>query len=119
MGQQIIDFIQTIVIELATIVPNRRLCFVMDNLQSHQNQQMSTIIIVAGHRLMFCAPYYPVNGPIEYVFNTIQGVLRIHNDVIIDDSSLINELRLAITAIPSFEPYFINCGYWCSHHGHT
>jgi len=118
-GQRMIDFVRTIVSEISTIAPNRRFCFIMDNLRSHQNQQMSTIIIAAGHRLMFRAPYYPVDGPIEYVFNTIQGVLRIRNDVIIDGSSLINELRLAIAAIPSFEPYFINCGYWRSRHGHT
>ena len=75
---------------------------------------MSAIIIGAGHRLVFRAPYYPVDGPIEYVFNTIQGVLRIRNDVIVDGASLQNEILVAIAAIPSFEPYFINCGFWRS-----
>ena len=50
----------------------------MDNLWSHRNQQMSAIIIGAGHRIVFCAPYYPVDGPIEYVFNTVQGVPLIY-----------------------------------------
>jgi hypothetical protein len=61
---------------------------------------------------VFRAPYYPIDGPIEYVFNTIQGVLRIRMDVITDGPSLINELNVAIAAVPSFEPYFVNCGFW-------
>ena len=73
---------------------------------------MATIIYAAGHRLAFRAPYYPIDGPIEYVFNTIQGVLRIRNDLITDGESLQNEMNVAIASIPSFEPYFINCGFW-------
>ena len=72
---------------------------------------MAAIIFAAGHRLAFRAPYYPVDGPIEYVFNTIQGVLRIRMDLIVDGPSLIAELNQAITGIPSFEPYFVNCGF--------
>jgi len=70
---------------------------------------MAALIWAAGHRLVFRAPYYPIDGPIEYVFNTIQGVLRIRMDVITDGPSLIN---VAIAAVPSFEPYFVNCGFW-------
>jgi len=73
----------------------------MDNLISHHNQQMSAIIIAGGHHIVFRAPYYSVDGPIEYVFNTIQGVLR-------------KEIDHAIVFIPSFAPYFINCGFWLS-----
>ena len=73
---------------------------------------MAALIWAAGHRLVFRAPYYPIDGPIEYVFNTIQGVLRIRMDVITDGPSLINELNVAIAAVPSFEPYFVNCEFW-------
>jgi len=38
---------------------------------------MAAIIYAAGHRLAFRAPYYPVDGPIEFVFNTTQGMLRL------------------------------------------
>ena len=78
---------------------------------SHQNVHMSAIILAAGHRIVFRAPYYPVDGPIEYVFNTIQGLLRIRNDQITDGNSLVQEKNVAIGAIPTFEPYFINCGF--------
>ena len=61
---------------------------------------MVALIYAAGHRIVFRAPYYPVDG-IEYVFNTIQG----------NGTSLLNKLLLAIASIPSFEPYFVNCGF--------
>ena len=114
-GTRMIAFVRSITHDLANLgTPNCRFCFIIDNLRSHHNIQMSAIIIGAGHRLVFRAPYYPVDGPIEYVFNTIQGVLRIRNDVIVDGASLQNEILVAIAAIPSFEPYFINCGFWRS-----
>ena len=114
-GNRMIDFVRRIVEDLATIqVKDRRFCFIMDNLRSHHSQHMSAIIIAAGHRIVFRAPYYPVDGPIEYVFNTIQGVLRVRNYLISDAATLQNEIDHAIATIPSFAPYFINCGFWLS-----
>ena len=78
---------------------------------SHHNVQMVALIYVAGHMIVFRGPYYPVDGPIEYVFNTIQGILRIRMDAITGGTSLLNELNLAIASIPSFESYFVNCGF--------
>ena len=73
---------------------------------------MATLIFLAGHRLVFRAPYYPVDGPIEYVFNTIQIDLRINWAEIEDGPSLIAAVHSAIGEIQLFVPYFINCGYW-------
>ena len=42
-----------------------------DNLTSHVNLVITQIIHAAGHRIIFRAPYYPVDGPIEYSFNTL------------------------------------------------
>ena len=81
-------------------------------ISSHHNAQMATIIFNAGHRLAFRAPYYPVDGPIEYVFNTIQFLLQINNDAINDGPSLQQELNLCITDVHNFEPYFEYSGYW-------
>lgn len=112
-GNRMADFIRKIIKDLAALdTPSCRFCFIMDNLRSHHNQQMAAIIIGAGHRLVFRAPYYPVDGPIEYVFNTIQGILRIRNDRITDGPTLQHEIDVAIASIPSFAPYFINCGFW-------
>ena len=77
-GNRMIDFVRRIIEDLATIqVKDHRFCFIMDNLRSHHNQHMLAIIIAVGHRIVFRALYYPVYGPIKYVFNTIQGVLRV------------------------------------------
>ena len=73
---------------------------------------MAALIFVAGHRLIFWAQYHPVGGPIEYVFNTIQGTLRINMASIYDGPSLVAEIYAAIGDIVTFEPYFVNCGFW-------
>ena len=73
---------------------------------------MAAIIYAAGSRLAFWAPYYPVDGPIEFVFNTIQGMLRLHMNQINDEASLTYQLVAAINGIPTFAPYFIHCGFW-------
>ena len=80
-------------------------------IRSHHNVQMSAIIHAAGHRIVFRAPYYPVDGPIEFVFNTIQGILRVRMDLITDGPSLVQEMNVAIASIPTFEPYFMHCGF--------
>lgn len=73
---------------------------------------MVNIILAAGHRIVFRAPYYPVDGPIEYVFNTVQCLLRINNHRISDGQSLTNEVVASIASIQTFVPYFTNCGFW-------
>lgn len=111
-GQRMISFVQGTLNDIGPGTPHRRYCFIMDNLSSHHNVHMAALIFAAGHRLAFRAPYYPIDGPIEYVFNTIQCILRIRIDAITDGTTLIHELRGAIASIPSFEPYFVNCGFW-------
>ena len=73
---------------------------------------MAAIMYAAGHRLAFRAPYYPVDGPIEFVFNTIQGMLRINMGLINSENTLIHQLQLVINGIPSVAPYFTHCGFW-------
>ena len=73
---------------------------------------MPLLIIMAGRRLDFWAPYYPIDGPIEYFYNTVQGSLRINMANIVDGPSLVDEAIASIGNIQTFEPYFVNCGYW-------
>jgi transposase len=84
----------------------------MDNLNSHHNALVTQLIYNAGHKLAFRAPYYAVDGPIEYVFNTLQNYLRINLPRITDNESLLHELDNAIASIYNFERYFIHCGFW-------
>ena len=86
--------------------------FICDNLTSHHNQLIRVMIENNQHRLVFRAPYYPVDGPIEYFFNTIQQELT---------RELYNvrtgaELHQAIVQIcqrthGQFDNYFAHCGY--------
>ena len=70
---------------------------------------MANLIIAAGHRIIFRAP---VDGPTEYVFNTIQGMLRVNNASITDGPSLVDLIQRCIGNFHTFVPYFENCGYW-------
>lgn len=109
---KMIEFIQKVLVDIGAGTPLRRRCFIMDNLNSHHNAQMAALIIAAGHRLAYRAPYYPVDGPIEFVFNTVQGHLMINMHKVKNNGvTLCNETRAAIASIPTFIPYFEHCGY--------
>ena len=111
-GDRRVSFLTMILDQLGLGTADRGFCFIMDNLSSHHIKQMSLLIFMAGHRLVFRAPYYPIDGPIKYVFNTIQGTLRINMNSIVDGPSLVNGVHAAIGDIDTFEPFFINCGCW-------
>ena len=57
--------------------PGNFMVFTMDNLNLHQNVVVQQIIHAAGHRCVFRAPYYPVDSPIEHLFNTVQIALTL------------------------------------------
>ena len=66
-----VHFVRHILNNIRIVTNNRRRMFTVNTMSLHRNIQMATIIHAAGHRLAFCAPYYPVDGPMKYVFNTI------------------------------------------------
>ena len=109
-----VDFIEEILESLPHGDEGRRYCFTMDNLHSHHSEQIRNMIEVAGHRLAFRAPYWAVDGPIEYVFNSIQNELTINMPRIKNATDLINEINHAIASIPQaeFRNYFLHCGFW-------
>ena len=109
---KMITFIGRILADIGPGTANRRRCFVTDNFNSLHNQQIAAMIYAARHRLAFRAPCYPVDGPIEYVFNTVQSHMTINmHKVANNGGGLCNQTRIAITAITTFVPYFENCGY--------
>ena len=65
-----------------------------------------------GHRMFFWAPYYSIDGPIEFVFNTIQGFLRCNLHKIKTSVNLLDEMGNAIQSIVDLQPYFHHFGYW-------
>jgi hypothetical protein len=60
---------------------------------------------------VFRAPYFPVDGPIEFVFNTIEQALGSYFYTVRTDAELVQAVNTVIGQIATFVPYFVNCGY--------
>lgn len=71
-----LGFITRILNDIREGTYERRHCFTMDNLMTHKNPVVIQTILAAGHCIVYRAPYYPVDGPIKYVFNLIQQQLQ-------------------------------------------
>lgn len=84
----------------------------MDNLNSHHENQVAAMIHAAGHRVVFHAPYYAVDCPIEYVFNTLQGMLTVAIYQIKNENDLVLQIQRFIQFMQSFAPYFIHWWFW-------
>jgi hypothetical protein len=70
------------------------------------------MILAAGHRIAFRAPYYPIDGPIEFVFNTVQTYLAINMHQVENNGNSLRYWTInGITQITTFVPYFRNCGF--------
>lgn len=85
--------------------------FTMDDLNSHKNVSIIALIQHYGHCVVFCAPYCPVDGPVEFVFNTIQILLRALLYGTKTSEELVQAIQQAVASIDSFENYFMNCGF--------
>lgn len=72
-----LTFILRILIDIGQGTPGNFRVFTMDNLNSHRNVLVQQVIHAAGHVCIFRAPYYPVDSPIEHVFNTVQVALTL------------------------------------------
>ena len=98
--------------DLEARYPGRSFCFTKDNLNVHKNPAVIFEIINRGHRIVFRAPYWAVDGAIEYVFNTIHtGLLTYYNEISTMDE-LLNSSLLIFGYIPSFRPYFQHVGFY-------
>jgi len=104
-------FILQILASIGIGTPGNRKCFTMDNYIAHHNPLILNAIIAAGHRYVFRAPYYPVDGPIEYVFNTIEFALAYRHHEIKTVNDLQQHVFAIIRLIPNFVNYFINVGF--------
>jgi hypothetical protein len=82
----------------------------MDNLNSHKNPMALNLITGAGHHNLFRAPYWSVDGPIEYVFNAIHTNLLMLFTEIQDLDQLLNCLDEIINDMRNFQQYFFHVG---------
>lgn len=103
------DFIEW----LALNRPGRTFCFMMDNLNIHKHPLILDLIEDSGHRVVFRAPYWSCDGPIEYVFNTIHVKLQMNDNGVSTVDELINEIDNIIFNMvdASFNPYFRHVGF--------
>ena len=111
-NQLFINFIEHVLNSLPHGDLGRRYCITMDNLNSHLNPQVMALIADHGHRVCLRAPYYPIDGAIEYVFNTLQTRLRLRMPYVVCAQTLKRELNDGIRSIRSFVPYFEHVGFW-------
>ena len=105
------NYMHRIVDDLAQQHPGRSFCFTMDNLNVHKNPMVVNLILNAGHRLVFRAPYWAVDGAIEYVFNTLQTTLMVYYNKLNSMEDLENKVRQIIGAMETFRPYFQHVGF--------
>jgi hypothetical protein len=83
------DFIYGITLQIGPGTPGNRRCFTMDNLAAHKHLlAVLNLIMTSGHRFDFQAPYYPVDGPIEYAFHTLQYQVSLRMVEIYNNASL-------------------------------
>ena len=78
---------------------------------SNYDVQMANMILNAGHCIVYCAPYYPVDGPIHFISNIIQGHLMSNIYLVSNNgASLCQQTNVNIAGITDFVSYN-NCGY--------
>lgn len=110
-NDRMVDFVQMILDDIGPANGNNFYVFTMDNLNSHKCAAVQNLIHLYGHGVVYRAPYWAVDGPIEYVFNTLQSMLksRLHQIRNMDD--LQQAVYQSIQSMDNFGPYFVNCGF--------
>jgi hypothetical protein len=108
---RVYDFVQDILNDIGMATPNNFYVFTMDNLNSHRNVAVITLIHTYGHGVVFRAPYWAVDGSIEFVFNTIQTLLRSKLSEINNDNDLLQAIHQTIQGKVDFGPYFRKVGF--------
>lgn len=116
--ERFVAFIRRILHDIGPGTHQRRRVFTMDNLTAHRNMLVSQLIHAAGHRIVLRAPYHPFDGPIEFVFNTLQQSLTLALYRSEDDQNpngtqhnLRAEVRAIVRRMFDFSEYFVKCGF--------
>ena len=86
---RVFNFVQEILNDIGMGTADNWYVFTMDNLNSHKNAAVVALIHGHGHGVVYRAPYYAVDGAIEYFFNTLQTMLRSDLHEIRDGNSLV------------------------------
>ena len=106
------NFVQTVLNMIGPGAPGNRRCLTFDNITAHKHPVVLQMILNAGHIYAFRAPYYPVDGPIEYIFNAITGKLTTNMHQVRIDSDLVTHMMAAINSFDDFVGFFHDVGFW-------
>ena len=92
--------------------PGRSFCFTMDNLNTHKDPIITNLITNSGHRYLYRAPYWSVDGPMEYVFNTLHVHLLDYFREVDNLMELENVINTIIANdMTDFLLYFLHVGF--------
>ena len=108
---RMLNMVRTILNDIGPAVHGRFYVFTMDNLNSHRNPAVIAAIHNAGHGVVYRAPYWAVDGAIEYVFNSLLTLIRAKMYVIHTSEDLVASIYEAVQSISTFREYFINVGF--------
>jgi transposase len=97
--------------DIGPAVPDNFYVFTMDNLNAHKNEAVIALIHAYGHGVVYRAPYWAVDAAIEYVFNTLQALLRAKLYRIKNMNDLIAAVYESIQSMIDFSNYFRNVGF--------
>jgi hypothetical protein len=97
--------------DLAQNHPGRLFVSTMNNLSAHKNPLVTNRILNSVRRYVFHAPYWPVDGAIENIFNAIQSKLRINFNPLETMDNLRNCINLHARCIFSCNCYFEHVGF--------
>ena len=87
---KMLHFVRSILQDIGPATQNNFYVFTMDNLNSHRNVAVVALIHLYGHGVVFRAPYWAVDGAIEFIFNTLQSLVRAKLYEIKDANDLMN-----------------------------
>jgi hypothetical protein len=89
-----------------------RRTYLWDNLSSHHADMVNYVVLRAGNRVVPRAPYYPIDGPIEFVFNQIECQLKLLLPTIHNEADLIASIHVIVGGLSgSLGATFAHCGY--------
>ena len=108
---RMLDFMQHLLDAIGPATHDNFYVFTMDNLNSHKNVQVVGMIYLYGHGVVFRAPYWAVDGPIEYVFNTVQTLIRSNLYNITNGNDLIHSIYTSVQSMNNFGSYFTHVGF--------
>lgn len=105
------NFMKDFIDYLEQRFPGRKFLFTMDNLNVHKVKVVTDLIYNAGHRVVYRAPYWSCDGPIEYVFNTLQTRIQMDFGKIDSLDELVDEVNRIVEELGPFTNYFVHVGF--------